>query len=420
VTAVKIVRPICCGIDVHKSVLVATIASTGEDGVTSYEQRSFSTLNPDLARLRDWLLERGCPEVCMESTGKYWIPVFNALEGHVGVAVVHPKYVRAIKGKKTDRKDSRWIADLFRHDLVRTSFIPPRLIRECREIARYRAKLVGMRSSERNRYQNCMTVSNIGLGSVLTDCMGVTARAVMGDLASGEPFDEARVRSLVRGRAKAKADLVVDAVRGCRIDDAQRFKISESLGHMERLDEMIAACEAELRDRLEPHRDAVALLCTIPGVSELSAMLILSEAGTDMSVFEDAAHFASWAGLAPGCDESAGKRRSSRTTRAGQYLKPVLVQCALASTTAKAAAGDYFAAKYRRLRARRGHKRAVVAVARMMAVCIWHMLSTGEVFSPSDLDAPGRRRERRALTEQSALELLRGMGYDITAPEPAE
>jgi transposase len=189
---------------------------------------------------------------------------------------------------------------------------------------------------------------------------------------------------------------------------------------MERLDEMIAACEAELRDRLEPHRDAVALLCTIPGVSELSAMLILSEAGTDMSVFEDAAHFASWAGLAPGCDESAGKRRSSRTARAGQYLKPVLVQCALASTTAKATAGDYFAAKYRRLRARRGHKRAVVAVARMMAVCIWHMLSTGEVFNPSDLDAPGRRRERRALTEQSALELLRGMGYDITAPEPAE
>ena len=185
-------------------------------------------------------------------------------------------------------------------------------------------------------------------------------------------------------------------------------------------DEMIAACEAELRDRLEPHRDAVALLCTIPGVSELSAMLILSETGTDMSVFEDAAHFASWAGLAPGCDESAGKRRSSRTTRAGQYLKPVLVQCALASTTAKAAAGDYFAAKYRRLRARRGHKRAVVAVARMMAVCIWHMLSTGEVFNPSDLDAPDRRRERRALTEQSALELLRGMGYDITAPEPAE
>jgi transposase len=264
-----------------------------------------------------------------------------------------------------------------------------------------------------------MTVSNIGLGSVLTDCMGVTARAVMGEVASGAPFDEARIRSLIRGRAKAKADLVVDAVRDCAIDDAQRFKISASLAHMADLDSMIAACEAELRERLAPHWGAVGLLCTIPGVSELSAMLIISETGVDMSQFEDAGHFASWAGLAPGCDESAGRRRSSRTTNAGQYLKPVLVQCALASTTAKAVAGDYFAAKYRRLRARRGHKRAVVAVARMMAVCIWHMLSAGEVFNPSDLDRTARRRERRRLTEQSALELLRGMGYDITAP-PAD
>lgn len=409
----KIIRHVCCGIDVHKSALVATIASTGADGVTSYEQRSFTTLNPDLERLRDWLLSRGCPEVCMESTGKYWIPVFNVLEGHVGVVVTHPKYVRAIKGKKTDRKDSRWIADLFRHDLVRTSFIPPRDIRECREIARYRAKLVGMRSSERNRYQNCMTVSNVGLGSVLSDCAGATATAIMRDLASGEPFDEARIRSLIRGRARAKADLVVDSVRGCRVDGAQRFKMSASLAHMGGLDSAIAACEAELRERLAPHWDAVELLRTIPGVSELSAMLILSETGADMSVFEDADHFASWAGLAPGCNESAGKKKSSRTTKAGQYLKPVLVQCALAAARSKS--GDYFARKYRVIKARRGHKRAVIAVARMMAVSIWHMLSTGEAFCPSDADAPPR--ERRPLTEQSAIELLRGLGYDISAPE---
>lgn len=411
----KIIRPVCCGIDVHKSVLVATIASTGTRGATTYEQRSFSTLNPELEALRDWLLERGCPEVCMESTGKYWIPVFNVLEGHVRVVVTHPKYVRAIKGKKTDRKDSKWIADLFRHDLVRTSFIPPREIRECREIARYRAKLVGMRSSEKNRYQNCMTVSNIGLGSVLSDCTGATATAIMEDIASGEPFDEARIRSLIRGRAKAKADLVVDSVRGCRVDDAQRFKIGSAVAHMAQLDSMIAACEAELRDRLWPHWGAVELLCTIPGVSELSAMLILSETGVDMSQFEDADHFASWAGLAPGCNESAGKKKSSRTTKAGQYLKPVLTQCALAASRSRSQ--DYFAAKFRRIKARRGHKRAIVAVARMMAVCIWHMLSTGEVFDPSDLDGPARAAERPALTERSAVELLRGMGYDIRAPE---
>ena len=410
----KIVRPTCCGIDVHKSVLVATIASTGADGSAAYEQRSFSTLNPDLVRLRDWLVERGCPDVCMESTGKYWIPVFNVLEGHVRVVVTHPKYVRAIKGKKTDKKDSRWIADLFRHDLVRTSFIPPREFRECREIARYRWKLVCMRSSEKNRYQNCMTVSNIGLGSVLSDCTGVTARAIMADIASGEPFDEGRIRSLIRGRARAKADQVVDSVRDCRVDDAQRFKIAQATDHIGILDSMVAACEAELRERLGPHWGAVELLCTIPGVSELSAMLILSETGVDMSVFEDADHFASWAGLAPGCNESAGKKKSSRVTRAGQYLKPVLTQCALAASKSKSE--DYFAGKFRRIKARRGHKRAIVAVARMMAVCIWNMLSTGEVFSPSDLDGPVRAAGRPALTEQSALELLRGMGYDITAP----
>ena len=414
----KILRPVCCGIDVHKSVLVATIASTGADGVTSYEQRTFSTLNPDLERLRDWLLERGCPEACMESTGKYWIPVFNVLEGHVGVVVTHPKYVRAIKGKKTDRKDSRWIADLFRHDLVRTSFIPPREFRECREIARYRSKLVGMRSSEKNRRQNSMTVSNVGLGSVLSDCAGVTATAIVEEIASGAPFDEGRVRSLIRGRARAKADLIVDSVRGCRVDDAQRFKLGQSAAHMALLDSMVAACEAEVRERLEPHWRAVELLRTVPGVSELSAMLVLSETGVDMSQWEDANHFASWAGLAPGCNESAGKRKSSRTTRAGQYLKPVLVQCALAATRSKSC--DYFARKYRRLKARRGHKRAIVAVARMMAVCIWHMLSTGEVFDPSDPEGPARATDRSALTEQSALELLRGMGYVIEAPDAAE
>ena len=412
----RIVRPICCGLDVHKSVVVATIASTGADGVTSHEQRSFSTLNPDLAHLRDWLVERGCPEACMESTGKYWTPVFNALEGHVRVVVTHPKYVRAIKGKKTDRKDSRWIADLFACDLVRTSFIPPRDIRECREIARYRHKLVCMRSSERNRYQNCMTVSNIGLGSVLSDCMGVTARAVMADVASGEPFDEGRLRGLVRGRAKAKADLVVDSVRGCMLDDAQRFKISASLEHMDHLDELVAACEAELRDWLAPHWAAVELAQTIPGVRELSAMLIVSETGDDMSVFEDADHLASWAGLAPGCNESAGKRRSSRTTRAGRYLKPVLIQCALAAVRSTRDDG-YFAAKYERISRRRGKKRALVAVARMMMVSLYHMLSNGEVFSPSDHDIPSASDSRRdRIDEESALELLRSLGYDITAP----
>ena len=410
----KVIRPICCGIDVHKNVLVATIASTDADGVTSYEQRSFKTLNPDLVRLRDWLLERGCPSVCMESTGKYWIPVFNVLEGRVEVVITHPKYVRTINGKKTDKKDSEWIADLFKFDLIRTSFIPPQEFRECREIARYRAKLVNMRSSEKNRYQNCMTVSNIGLGSVLSDCTGVTAIAIMQELVSGRPFDEGRIRSLIRGKAKSKADAIMDAVRDCNIDDAQLFKIRQALAHMDRLDAMVARCERELHERLQPHWKALQLICTIPGIKELSAMLILSETGVDMSQFEDSDHFVSWAGLSPRCNESADKKKSSRIMKAGQYLKPVLVQCALSAVSSS---DGYFSVKYRRIKMRRGHKRAIVAIARMMAVCIWHVLLTGEVFNPSDLDDPGRHREKVKLSEQTAIDLLRDLGYSITAPK---
>ncbi len=179
VTKMKVVRKVCCGLDVHKTLVVATVATTNAEGITSYEQRSFGTIYRELLELRDWLVSVGCDSVCMESTGKYWIPVYNALETRISeVCLTHPKYVRAIKGKKTDKKDSKWIADLFKEDLVRASFIPPKPLRECRDISRYRAKLVRVRSSERCRYQDCLTTSNIGLGSVLSDTTGATARAV--------------------------------------------------------------------------------------------------------------------------------------------------------------------------------------------------------------------------------------------------
>lgn len=417
----KVVYPICCGLDVHKNVIVATIASTNDSGITDYEQRSFETLNPDLFALRDWLLGRNCLDVCMESTGKYWIPVFNVLEGHVNVVLTHPKYVRAIKGKKTDKKDSKWIADLFKHDLVRTSFIPPREVRECREVARYRAKLVCMRSSEKNRYQNCLTVSNIGLGSVLSDCFGKTAQGIVEQLVSPGGFDEEACLKLIKGSAKRKASRIVDSVRDCDIGPDQRFKIEASMGHMDYLDDMIARCELELYVRMRPHWPAVELLCGIPGITELSASLILSEIGFDMSQFEDADHLCSWAGLVPGNNESANKKKSVRITKAGQFLKPVLVQCALAAV--KSTEEDYFAVKYRRLKKRRGHKRAVIAVARMMLVCIFHMLSTGEVFNPSDYDElknPAPKQQAGPITEESALAFLAAQGYDISKIVAAE
>lgn len=414
----RVVHHICCGLDVHKTLVVATIASTDREGVASYEQRSFGTLVPDLRDLRDWLVGRGCADVCMESTGKYWIPVFNVLEPHVRVCLTHPKYVRAIKGKKTDKKDSRWIADLFRHDLVRCSFIPPPDIRECREIARYRAKLVCARTSEKNRCQDCMTTSNIGLASVLTDPFGRTATDIMGQVLSPGGFDEERCLKLIRGRARSKADRIIASVRDCDIRPDQRFKMGESLHHMEYLEDMIARCELELYVRMRPHWDAVRLVAGIPGFTELSACVVLAETGADMSVFDDAAQLCSWAGVVPGDNMSNGKKRSVRVTRAGQFLKPVLAQCALAAI--KCVRDDYFAIKYRRISKRRGHKKAIVAIARMMLVCIWHMLTNGETFHPSDyeeLKAP--RPQRDALTEESALRLLESLGYDIRGPQEA-
>ena len=409
----KVVRPICCGLDVHKTLIVATIATTNAEGITSYEQRSYGTLNKDLYALRAWLVERGSPPVCMESTGKYWIPVYNVLETKIDeVCLTHPKYVRAIKGKKTDKKDSKWIADLFKCDLVRASFIPPKDVRECREIARYRAKLVHVRSSERNRYQDCMTTSNISLASVVSDPLGVTARGVMAQVTSDEGFDEEKVLKLIKGSARRKAGRIVESVRDANLRPDQRFKIDETLRHMDLLDDMVARCELELYKRMEPHWAAVRLLCQLPGISELSAMIILSEIGVDMDVFDNADQLCSWAGLVPADNESNHKKKSTRITRAGQYLKPLLVQCALAAV--RSTQEDYFATKYNRLKKRSGHKKAIIAVARKMLVCIYHMLKNGEAFAPSDyerLKKPKAKSER--LTEESALKLLSSLGYEI-------
>ncbi|MCL1809892.1 MAG: IS110 family transposase [Clostridiales bacterium] len=382
----KIVHPICCGVDVHKSVIVATVAATGKDNVTTYETKTFSTINADLARFSEWLKSRSCFHACMESTGKYWIPVFNTLEADgVGVVLTHPKYVRAIKGKKTDKKDSKWIAGLFKHDMVRASFIPPKDIRALREISLYRFKLVATRTAEKCRYQNCMTVSNIGLASVLSDPFGKTATDIMGHVLTSDVFDEAHASKLIHKTAKKKTGLILESVRGCRIEPDQRFKMNEARAHMDYLDNAAVRAEAELFTRIQPHWHLVEhLSANLPGVSQLSATMILAETGADMSVFESAKHFTSWAGLAPANNESAGKKKSVRISKAGQYLKPLLVQCALAAV--KSTREPYFAAKYQKLKKRRGHKKAIIAIARMMLTCIYHMISTGEAFNPSDYE----------------------------------
>ena len=401
----KLKYSICCGLDVHKNVIVATIVITNADGISEYKQKSFSTFNSDIRKFHNWLIENNCYYVCMESTGKYWIPIFNYLENDIEVCLTHPKYVKAIKGKKTDKKDSKWIADLYKFDLVRCSFIPPKDFRQLREIARYRFKLVCMKSSEKNRIQNCMTVSNVGIASVLSDPFGKTATEIMSYLLThtSDSIDERAVRKLIKKGAKAKSDEIIEAIRGYNIESDQAKKLELARIHLEYLDGMITQSEVELYVRMKPYYKFVELVSTI----------VLAETGVDMGIFDDAKHLCSWCGLSPTNNESAGKKKSVRISKAGDYLKPMMVQCALAAIKSKKQ--PYFAIKYGRVKKRRGHKKAIIAIARMMIVCIYHMVLEEKPFTPIDYEelmSPKNHIERVILNENNVFAYLESLGYD--------
>lgn len=409
----RIVRPICCGADIHKDLIVATIATTNQDGITEYIQSSFSSQNFDLNRLKDWLKEHHCFEIAMESTGKYWIPVFNVLEDEIKVFVVHPKYTKAIKGKKTDKKDSKWIADLFKHDLLKFSFIPPKEIRELRELSRYRIKLIAMRSSERNRYQNSMTISNIGLASILSDPFGKSSRAVMKEVIRSSSVTEEKISKLLKRNAKKKVKEVLQSLEGSHIESDQRLKMNIASQHMDQIDSHIKILETEMAIRCVPYSTQINLLLDIPGISYLSAMTIIAEIGTDMSVFETSKQLACWAGLAPANNESANKKKSVRISKAGSYLKPLLVQCALAAINSKS--NPYYRIKYNRIKKRRGHKKAIIAIARMILVNIYHILSTGEAYNPCDMEEIiNPKPVKKVMTIQNAIEFLQSQGFDTS------
>ena len=410
----KIVRKICCGMDVHKDLIVATIATTNQDNITTYLQRSFTSQNPDLFKLKNWLKDNNCYDVAMESTGKYWIPIFNVLEDEINVGIVHPKYTKDIKGKKTDKKDSKWIADLFKHDLLKFSFIPPKEIRELRELSRYRIKLVNMRSSERNRYQNCMTVSNIGLASVLTDVFGKSSKAIMKEVLTSAIIDDKKIISLLNKKAKDKATQVLDSLKDSRIENDQRMKMNISYNHIEELDKHIQDLEVEMTKRILPYFDQFKNILEIPGISFVSAIIIVSEIGLDMTQFDSDKQLCSWAGLAPANNESANKKKSVRISKAGIYLKPLLVQCALSAI--KSNTQPYYKVKYERIKKRRGHKKAIIAIARMILTSIYHIILTGEVFNPSDIDTYNKTKSfKKELTPELALKFLQESGYDISS-----
>ena len=406
----KVVYQTCCGIDVHKSFLVATIIKTTSGVQPSYQKKRFSTFNNSILEFKQWLLDNSCRDVCMESTGKYWVPVFNLLEDEINVTIANPKWVKAVKGNKDDTKDSKWIGDLFRLGLVPGSYIPCKPIRILREFTRYRYKLTSCRSSEKNRFQNALTVCNVALDSVVSDIFGKSATSVI-DYLLKQPdnsINHEEISSRLLRSLKKKSESVIESIEGYQMTDAQKYRMRLVHAHMDYITSTISEIDSMIDSLVEPYENAVQLLCTIPGVDRSSAITILSEIGTDMTQFSNSKRLCCWAGLTPGNNESAGKKKSVRITRAGVYLKPALVQVAHAAV--KSNKSPYYKAKYERIMKRRGKKRAIIAVARMILTAVYHMLSTGEAWNPTDLykidmPEPLKNKQKEKAVKQ-AMKLL--------------
>ena len=407
----KIVYPICCGMDVHKSFLIACVATTNEHGVTTYQSKRFSTFTGDLRRCAKWLAERNCRDVCMESTGKYWIPIYNILEPTCKIVLAHPKYVKAIRGKKTDKKDAKWIADIFKHDLISGSFIPPADIRQLRDLVRYRWKLTSFTSGEKNRAQNCLTVSNIKLDDVFTDVFGKAATAITTRLLE-DPSKRITDASEFRTKGlKATDEQILAAVDGelCA-EQAEKLRIIRS--HMNSLDLCNANLDSLILGTAKKYLPQLNLIMTVPGVQSFSAIGVLSEIGVDMSVFPTSKHLCSWAGLTPQNNESAGKKKTTRISRAGAYLKPLLVQCALCAIRKKS--NPEIRNRYLNIKKRRGHKKAIIAIARMLLTAIYNILKKNEPYNPELYAQINTPPKHRAVSVEEAIFILQRQGYLVT------
>ena len=412
----KVVYPVCCGVDVHKSFFIATIITTTSDIQPNYSRKRFSTFNNDIIRFADWLAINNCNDVCMESTGKYWIPVFNILESrNINVTIANPKWVKAVKGNKDDKKDSKWIGDLFRLGLVPGSFIPTKPIRILREFTRYRYKLVSMKSSEKNRFQNAFTVCNIGLDSVVSDMFGKSATLITDYLLSADTFNPEYCVSLLQRSLKKKADSVLESIEGYQITKEQKLRMNTVRSHLTYIENSIKYLDDIIDSMVIPYESLITLMCTIPGIDRKSAITVISEIGDDVSLFGSSKRLCSWAGLTPGSNESAGKKKSVRISRAGVYLKPALVE--IAHSAVKSTKSPYYKNKYEKLVKRRGKKRAIIAIARMILTAIYNMLSTGEVWNPCDLfkidmpDTLKSKQEEKAIKQ--AVKFLEKRGYSV-------
>lgn len=409
--SLKIVYQICCGIDVHKNFVVACIASTDFKGVTTYKSHRFSTYTKGLKELSQWLVDNNCKEVCMESTGKYWIPIFNVLENPCNIVLAHPKYVKAIRGKKTDKKDAKWIADLFKHDLVASSFMPPADIRQLRDLMRYRFKLTCFMSSEKNRLQNCLTVSNIQLGNVVSDTFGKSSQKILDKILENPLDTNFDVKSLIHGSMMKKLPELELAIDGYIIpEQAAKLKIIKT--HYKDLESRKGDLESIILELAKPYQQEIELILTAPSFKNtLSAIAVVSEIGVNMDVFPTAKHLCSWAGLTPTNNESAGKKKSVRVSKAGCYIKPLLVQCATAIV--KSEKHPEIHNRYLSIKKRRGHKKAIIAIARMLLTALYNMLKKKEPYNVELYKNSNVLPLDREITVEQAILIAQRQGYKI-------
>jgi transposase len=400
--ALEVVHERCCGLDVHKKTVVACIISPG-----TREVRTFGTMTDELEALATWLEEHGVTHVAMESTGVFWKPIYNVLEaGDFELLVVNAQHMKAVPGRKTDVKDAEWIADLLRHGLLRASYVPSREERELRELVRYRKSLIRERAAEVNRVQKVLEGANIKLASVASDVLGKSGRAMLEALSAGAT-DPKALAALARGKLQDKQAELERALRGV-VGEHQRMVLATQLRHISYLDEEIERLGAEVAKRQRPFEDALERLQTIPGVGKRTAEVLVAEIGTDMSRFPTAGHLASWAGLCPGQNESAGKRMSGRTRKGNASVRESLTESARAAGRTRR---TYLSAQYHRIAARRGAKRAAVAVAHTILVIAYHLLRDGgtyEDLGPNYFD----ERDKSATVKRSVARIER-LGYNV-------
>lgn len=405
---------ICCGIDVHKRSVTACLRRRDGHGRLTTEVRTFATTTAALLELADWLTEAGCTHAALESTGVYWRPVFNLLEGVVpNLLLVNAQHVKHVPGRKTDVKDAAWLAELLQHGLLRPSFVPGSDQRDLRELTRYRKVLVQQRADECNRIQKLLELCNIKLASVATDVLGVSGRAMLEAIADGAD-DPAQLAELARGRLRAKIPQLAEALRGL-VRDHHRWLLRTQLDHIAHLDAAITRLDEEIKRRCETFTQQLERLSTIPGVSRRTAEVLVAEVGTDMSRFPDAGHLASWAGMCPGNHQSAGRSPSGRTRPGNPWLKAALVEAAWAASHTK---GTYLSGLYHRVARRRGKKRAGVAVGHAILRAVYVLLADPDRqyldLGADHFDLLNRDRLKRRLIDR-----LEALGVKVTIEEAA-